>query len=268
MRRNDRKLTRNSFKRKVIVFGVAIFMSVAMVATGFAAWIVSSNAKADGEIGVNVATITNASITITYDNAYFNDKEEGASYQVHKEQFSFCPVETDKTGKVKTNVEDDEYEKLTIKIKGRVDGLDYLDSLTLTIDFGEKLRAAEANGFIVLPETTIVLNADDAPAGQYTVTPSVGIEGEDGYAPAFATFDYDIVLEWGALYAGLNPCYYYDCVDEAGADLTDELLAASKYTTVAALQALTVEQIMADLAEMNAAVQDSIVKVTVEAATN
>lgn len=39
------KLTKNSYKRKVILFGVLLFMSIALISTGFAAWIMSTNAK-------------------------------------------------------------------------------------------------------------------------------------------------------------------------------------------------------------------------------
>ena len=41
------KLTRNSYKRKIILFGVLIFASIALISTGFAAWIMSANASKD-----------------------------------------------------------------------------------------------------------------------------------------------------------------------------------------------------------------------------
>lgn len=40
------KLTRNSYKRKIILFGVIVFMSIALISTGFAAWVMSQEKKA------------------------------------------------------------------------------------------------------------------------------------------------------------------------------------------------------------------------------
>ena len=58
------KLTRNSYKRKIILFGVFVFMSIALISTGFAAWVMSQNAKEEVSGNVNVSTMTDASVSI------------------------------------------------------------------------------------------------------------------------------------------------------------------------------------------------------------
>ena len=152
----NRKLTRNSFKRKVIVFGVAVFMSVAMVATGFAAWIISSNTQADAEVGVNVATVSNATLGLTLDDSLF---DQGADEKyTHKNTFVFGAAAEDTKGKVKNSVNApaDEVENLVIEISGTVENIAQLGKLSMTIDFGAKLQAAHDQGYIVLPAAEIV----------------------------------------------------------------------------------------------------------------
>ena len=58
------RLTRNSYKRKIILFAVFVFISIALISTGFAAWVMSNDATLDangfagksGEKGITTAT--------------------------------------------------------------------------------------------------------------------------------------------------------------------------------------------------------------------
>ena len=56
LKKNFLKLTRKSYRRKLIMFGAAIFMSLALTATGFAAWVLSQDTSVDaggnGEVGI------------------------------------------------------------------------------------------------------------------------------------------------------------------------------------------------------------------------
>ena len=111
MKMAKNRLTRNSFKRKIIVFGVAIFMSVAMMATGFAAWVISTNAKTEGSVSVDVATIEKGNLTIEMNETLFATKEGGA----HKEKLTFGPDSADNEGYLKAKTGSTDIEKLSVK---------------------------------------------------------------------------------------------------------------------------------------------------------
>ena len=60
------RLTRNGYKRKMIVFGAFLFMSIALTVTGFAAWVMSTNAKNDqNQANVEVGVVQEGNLTIT-----------------------------------------------------------------------------------------------------------------------------------------------------------------------------------------------------------
>lgn len=59
------KLTRKSYRRKLILFGTSIFMSLAMSATGFAAWVLSKDANVSAQGSVEVAAVVESSIEIS-----------------------------------------------------------------------------------------------------------------------------------------------------------------------------------------------------------
>lgn len=270
MKMAKNRLTRNSFKRKIIVFGVAIFMSVAMMATGFAAWVISSNAKVDGQIGVQVTTIEEASIKVTLDSTLFPDKV-GEVY-THKNNFVFGTDANDTKGKVKGSVDDVLAENLTIRIAGKVEGIEQLGKLTLVIDFGEVLRGVADAEYITLPATEICF---------FDVTnPEAKTEGAifTDNSDDTADFSFNITLGWGKKFAYVNPGYYYDCVkDSANTPLTDEDVAGSRNNSLAEIQALKSGDIMSQIREFrtvfgldndttkDVASGNKIVKVTVNA---
>ena len=70
------KLTRNSYKRKIILFGVIVFMSIALISTGFAAWVMSQEKKASTNGNVTVGAVTEGNIEITLDELTVNQKKE------------------------------------------------------------------------------------------------------------------------------------------------------------------------------------------------
>ena len=52
------KLTKKSYKRKRVLMGLALFMSIALVSTGFAAWVISSSVEKEGEGHVSAGTVS------------------------------------------------------------------------------------------------------------------------------------------------------------------------------------------------------------------
>ena len=82
-------LTRSSFKKKIIVFGVAVFTALALTATGFATWVLSTSVSKDAGGNVNVGITNEAKIGIS-EVTYVGDKKE-----IH-----FEPLADDSTGRV------------------------------------------------------------------------------------------------------------------------------------------------------------------------
>ena len=59
------KLTRKSYNRRIFTFGALVFLSIALMSTGFATWVMSQNATQNMEGGVNVGTITDGALEFT-----------------------------------------------------------------------------------------------------------------------------------------------------------------------------------------------------------
>jgi hypothetical protein len=57
-------LTRRSFKRKIIAVGVSLFSALALFATGFASWVISSDATREQDGNIQVGVVADKSITI------------------------------------------------------------------------------------------------------------------------------------------------------------------------------------------------------------
>ncbi|MBQ3572127.1 MAG: hypothetical protein IJA15_04810 [Clostridia bacterium] len=206
MKMAKNRLTRNSFKRKIIVFGVAIFMSVAMMATGFAAWVISTNAKAEGTVGVDVATIERGNLTIEMDETLFASTEGGA----HKDKLTFGPDGADTEGYLKAETGSTDTENLSVKIKGVVKNIENLGKLTLTVDLSAFAAAIEAN-YIELDMEHAVETIAEGVAHTYIYTIDIG-DGSDYYhaSGSNADFDIDLKLKWGSAFGNKNPGYYFD----------------------------------------------------------
>lgn len=58
------KITRSTFTRKALTFGIIVFMSVALIASGFAAWLVSSGSNVEGDGNIKVEVVEQANIEI------------------------------------------------------------------------------------------------------------------------------------------------------------------------------------------------------------
>lgn len=176
------KLTRKSYNRRVFTFGIVMFLAIALISTGFAAFIMSNNATANEDGTINVGTITDGSI------AFGEITFEGG------DAFHFEPDATDNEGHVV--YKDGNSENLTVKIKSSVSPAQYLKTDGITIkmtSIPESVVAAADAGYIVLPECYAA-----AQNVEYTVTDNV------------ANFTYDISFEWGEKFNGKNPSVFLD----------------------------------------------------------
>lgn len=173
------KLTRNSYKRKIILFGVIVFMSIALISTGFAAWVMSQEKKQSTSGNVTVGAVTEGNIEVILDPLTVKD-------------FKFEPKESDTTGRVRNDGTN--FESLTVTVTGTIKNTQFLIEATIKMNVKDAVKQAETAGYIILPEcanSEVVL----------TLTESGTNEKK---------FSYNITFKWGSKFGGENPGEYYD----------------------------------------------------------
>lgn len=173
------KLTRNSYKRKIILFGVIVFMSIALISTGFAAWVMSQEKKKSTSGNVTVGAVTEGNIEVILDELTVKD-------------FKFEPKEGDDTGRVRSDRTN--FESLTVTVTGTIKNTQFLKEATIKMNVKDAVKQAETAGYIILPEcanSEVVL----------TLTESGTNEKK---------FSYDITFKWGSKFGNVNPGEYYD----------------------------------------------------------
>ena len=188
------RLTKNSYKRKIILFGLLVFMSIALISTGFAAWVMSTNANNDDINGnVTVGVVKDASLTIS-DVIIKSDAKS----------FKFEPQDTDNSGRVRFDSSATEAESLKITIEGKISPIEYLGKLNYELLIPESVKKAAQDGYIVLPECVSengyvvdsnTINSSNANASNISFTKDE--ENVDGVQVRYAIFSYDITFEWG-----------------------------------------------------------------------
>lgn len=190
------KLTRNSYKRKIILFGVIVFMSIALISTGFAAWVMSQEKKQSTSGNVTVGAVTEGNIEVILDPLTVKD-------------FKFEPKESDTTGRVRNDGTN--FESLTVTVTGTIKNTQFLKEATIKMNVKDAVKQAETAGYIILPEcanSEVVL----------TLTESGTNEKK---------FSYNITFKWGSKFGGENPGEYYD---SAAFNPSEEELSSFKGT--------------------------------------
>ena len=213
--------TKKSGQRKAFAVGIAAFASVCLIATGFAAWVISAKAEKTETGNVNIGKVSSADVKITV------AQEDGTTGVLTAENgFSFNPDATDDSGRVRfdgTNAE-----KRKLHLNGTVGPQRFVTSFKIRLDIttgtdkdGNPVKNAAANQ-----------RFKDAATAKYIVLPpcfdtDVELYGTDFYKTnssqdndAYATFDYAIAFSWGDKFGGQNPGRYYD-ENETGKKVSD-----------------------------------------------
>ena len=102
------KMTRKSYKRRKIILGVSLFSSVALVSTGFAAWVLASQAEEEKTGNITVGTVSDSSIKIS-----------NVQFEGNIDYFRFEPKKEDTTGRVRRG-NDERYENLSVTVTGEI----------------------------------------------------------------------------------------------------------------------------------------------------
>ena len=218
------RLTRRSFKRKIIVFGILIFVSIALVSTGFAAWMISQGTQIEAGGNVEAGVVTDKSIGLENimfkadSNKYVLDQDGkyvvATDYAVSLKDvqdgtkgigFKFEPVFGDTDGRIKCNMTDGNYEALSITITGKITTVSSLESLVIKLELPAGVEEAIAKGYLVAPDES-KHDVDVQPNGVTVPSSSIIVdESTDS-----ATFTHTVSFAWGAYFVSMNPSYYYD----------------------------------------------------------
>ena len=201
------RLTKNSYKRKIIVFGLLVFMSIALISTGFAAWIMSQEAKVENGGNVSVGVVDDSRITfenLKYEleiNDYEGKKLTGDAYNKATAaglNFLFEPLHGDSTGNIQWDKQDANCEIMKLNVSGYITNLPLLKDGKFTVNLvvTEGVHNCITKNFINIKDFTY--SSKDEKTNLYTYTREVAPE-QNG------TFAYSVEFEWGTVFEGENP---------------------------------------------------------------
>lgn len=250
-----KKVTRHAFSKKAIMITASLFVTLALITTGFAAWLISSGASGEGTGNITTATIDDARLGLTVAMA------EG------KDFVCFGPQADDnhpdiRYKKTKEGEKGDK-EVLVATVTGTIKNYDRLEKFNITIKISDKaLKAAgyewtgtnegessrtytynAEKAYISLPEYAVdtagrflpLPSNPDNPDNKTTAPKT--ILATDSMFTAGANenekkFTFDVTFGWGEKFEGCNPGKYLD------RELTDHL-PSETYTVEQKLEIMT-----------------------------
>lgn len=223
------KLTRKSYKRKIIALGVAAFISLSLIATGFAAWVLTATAETTAEENITIGTTKETAIEIG-EIAFNNNIKD----------FAFEPKDTDRSGRVRG--EEGASESLAVEVICTINKISFVERITVSFELPAGVKAAVDAGYIVAPEI--------ANAPIEITTPDMACGGDDTYwsyephGDNSATLKVKLEFEWGSEFGGMNPGEYYDN-DPVGKTVDFDAMKRALDTFKATLHGSTYDEYMA-----------------------
>lgn len=225
-----KKVTRHAFSKKAIMITASLFVTLALITTGFAAWLISSGASGEGTGNITTATIDDARLGLTVAMA------EG------KDFVCFGPQADDKTPHIMYEEpkegEKDDREVLTATVTGTINNYDRLKEFNITIKISDKALTAAGytwtetnegslknrtytynagNACISLPEYAVDTDGRFLPLPSdtsKTTAPKTISAGDsmftDGTTENEKKFTFDVTFGWGEKFKGCNPGRYLD----------------------------------------------------------
>ena len=238
------------FNRKIVTVGLAAFLGLGLVSTGFAAWVMSMGAEKKEEGNVNVSTVTDVSIELDVTLRDDTQKDNDTT-------FVFDAKKDDRSGRVKWGQDKDQTtqtpgENLSITFDVTVSPVSSLDTLTIKIELPAGVQKAVDEGYLVAPtcasDSGVILYEYDAnnAGGNHQKAAATGWNYNQNNDSA--TFYYTITFGWGEKFGGMNPCEYYD-ETVAGKAVSDAQVKAEMEAFETMLRGTPTNQ-----AEINAAI--------------
>lgn len=175
------KLTKKSYNRRMFALGALIFLSIGLVSTGFAAFVMSKGATNNQDGHIQVGTITDGAVK--FDEVNFKGDVNTIVFEAAKD---------DNDGEVKWDGTN--YENLSVTLEGSVSPAKYVQGVTISItSTAPGIEAAADAGYIVLPDC-------------YNQAQPVTLAENEGVKD----FSYTITFAWGATFGNKNPSLFLD----------------------------------------------------------
>lgn len=226
-----KKVTRHAFSKKAIMITASLFVTLALITTGFAAWLISSGASGEGTGNITTATIDDARLGLTVAMA------EG------KDFVCFGPQADDNHPDIRYKApvgdEKDDKEVLVATVTGTIKNYDRLKEFNITIKISDKALTAAGyewtetgegslksrtytynagNACISLPEYAVDTDGRFLPLPSdpfnKTTAPKTISAGDsmftDGATENEKKFTFDVTFGWGEKFEGCNPGRYLD----------------------------------------------------------
>ena len=203
--------TKKSGQRKAFAIGIAAFASVCLIATGFAAWVISAKAEKKETGNVDIGKVSSADVKIVV------NEEEGTTGTLKTGNgFSFNPEADDTSGRVRYDGKN--AESLKLHLSGTVGPQRFVTSFKIRMDIttgndendkpvkddaaNQRFKEAKTKNYIGLPDCF------DNDVELFGTKAYKADSSQDDNAKA--TFDYDIAFTWGEKFGKTNPGLYYD----------------------------------------------------------
>ena len=233
------KLTRKSYKRKKVAFAAVVLGGVALVSSGFAAFVLSAGAEQKSQGNLEVGKIINGSLQMNV-YSYNKDADDHKGAPIEKgnplvEYFRFDAAGEDiktntngngiKDGKVSNRVYyKKEGDRLPETLEHTfvveiISSADSLASFNVKMNIDNDLSNAVTAGFITLPACTDAKGVTISPAGaDNTWSNPTGLRNDDCIVKKEKlaedsykwTFEYKVKFAWGTRFNNMNPCYFFD----------------------------------------------------------
>lgn len=250
------KLTRKSYKRKKVAFAAVVLGGVALVSSGFAAFVLSAGAEKDVGVGIHVGESVKGALSMeifgvdsdgnktetalkadgsVLDNAYFSFDADAKDIEGKTENQGLTGKNGQKDSGVFSNRAYYKQKETTptpeklsntfvIEIKSTIESLSSLKVTLATSGEGKDFDTPVTNGFITLPECSKGVAIDD-----FTTITEPKKVGNDSYvvtktgddATGYTwTIKYTFAFAWGTRFNNMNPCYFFDNKETSATPLT------------------------------------------------
>ena len=201
------KVTKGHFNRKVLFFGLLLFLAISLISTGFASWIMSTGADKGSNGNVHVGTITDGSLEFG-DIKFVNNNSE----------IIFDALASDTTGDIKADLtEGAKYENLSITLTTTITPVDYVQSLSVSIALPDTVKKAVDAKYITMPSCCYVKGTTAVSVvifenGAVKDLKDTGIVASVTKSDDGKTYNISITLNfgWGTEFGGKNPGIYLD----------------------------------------------------------
>lgn len=255
-----KKVTRHAFSKKAIMITASLFVTLALITTGFAAWLISSGTSGEGTGNITTATIDDARLGLTVAMA------EG------KDFVCFGPQADDNVPDIRYKApvgdEKDDKEVLVATVTGTIKNYDRLKEFNITIKISDKALTAAGytwtgtnegessrtytynaeKAYISLPEYAVDTDGRFLPLPSdpsKTTAPKTISAGDsmftDGTTENEKKFTFDVTFGWGEKFEGCNPGKYLDG-EEPGHVPSETYTVEQKLEIMTKLRSLFVDE--------------------------